>query len=493
VKFKKLAGGGYFKIINQSMPPALARLGYNVEQIEDIERYALGYGSLKDAPAINYESLKERGFTQEAIEKIEAQIKSAFEIQFAFNAFALGRDFCKDNLGFTDEQLDDWTFNMLEALGFTQQEIDAANLHCCGTMTIEGAPHLKLEHYAVFDCANKCGKTGKRFISTEGHIRAMAAAQPFISGAISKTINLPNEATIDEIDEAYMLSWKLCLKANALYRDGSKLSQPLNTAADEAAAAIAEIEAEPEDRIGAAAQKLVYRYIAKRHILPGRRRGYTQKARVGGHKVYLRTGEYEDGQLGEIFIDMHREGAAFRSLMNCFAIAISLGLQYGVPLEEFVDAFAFTRFEPNGMVQGNDQIKMTTSVIDYIFRELAVTYLGRTDFVQVSQEDLRGDTIGKPEQVPEFEEEEVVAENHTGVVPGSANESHEGAGFRAMRSEPVVQKVTTVAGNEVSEQIRIARIKGYEGDPCGTCQQFTMVRNGTCLKCDNCGATSGCS
>jgi ribonucleoside-diphosphate reductase alpha chain len=360
-------------------------------------------------------------------------------------------------------------------------------------MTIEGAPHLKLEHYAVFDCANKCGKTGKRFISTEGHIRAMAAAQPFISGAISKTINLPNEATIDEIDEAYMLSWKLCLKANALYRDGSKLSQPLNTAADEAAAAIAEIEAEPEDRIGAAAQKLVYRYIAKRHILPGRRRGYTQKARVGGHKVYLRTGEYEDGQLGEIFIDMHREGAAFRSLMNCFAIAISLGLQYGVPLEEFVDAFAFTRFEPNGMVQGNDQIKMTTSVIDYIFRELAVTYLGRTDFVQVSQEDLRGDTIGKPEQVPEFEEEEVVAENHTGVVPGSANESHEGAGFRAMRSEPVVQKVTTVAGNEVSEQIRIARIKGYEGDPCGTCQQFTMVRNGTCLKCDNCGATSGCS
>ncbi len=493
VKFKKLAGGGYFKIINQSMPPALTKLGYNVEQIEDIERYALGYGSLTDAPAINHETLKERGFTQEAIEKVEASIKSAFEIQFAFNAFSLGREFCKDNLGFTDDQLDDWSFNMLEALGFSQQDIDSANLYCCGTMTIEGAPHLKLEHYPVFDCANRCGKTGKRFISTEGHIRAMAAAQPFISGAISKTINLPNEATIDEIEEAYMLSWKLCLKANALYRDGSKLSQPLNTAADEAAAAIAEIEAEPEDRVTAAAQKLVYRYIAKRHILPGRRRGYTQKARVGGHKVYLRTGEYEDGQLGEIFIDMHREGAAFRSLMNCFAISISLGLQYGVPLEEFVDAFVFTRFEPNGMVQGNDQIKMTTSVIDYIFRELAVTYLGRSDFVQVSQEDLRGDTIGKPEQAPEFEEEEVVAENHMGVVPGSANESHEGAGFRAVRADPVEQKVTTVAGSEVSEQIRIARIKGYEGDPCGTCQQFTMVRNGTCLKCDNCGATSGCS
>jgi ribonucleoside-diphosphate reductase alpha chain len=493
VKFKKLAGGGYFKIINQSIPPALTKLGYNVEQVEDIITHALGTGTLKDAPGINHETLKERGFTQEAIQNIEDSVKSAFEIQFAFNAFSLGRDFCKENLGFTDAQLDDWNFNMLDALGFTQQDIDAANIYCCGTMTIEGAPHLKLEHYPVFDCANKCGKTGKRFISTEGHIRAMAAAQPFLSGAISKTINLPGEAKLDEIEDAYMLSWKLGLKANALYRDGSKLSQPLNTAADEAAAAIAEIEAEPTDRIEAAAQKLIYRYIAKRHILPGRRRGYTQKARVGGHKVYLRTGEYEDGQLGEIFIDMHREGAAFRSLMNCFAISISLGLQYGVPLEEFVDAFVFTRFEPNGMVQGNDQIKMTTSVIDYIFRELAVTYLGRTDFVQVSAEDLRSDSIGKPEQAPEFEEEEVVAENHTGVAPGSANASHEGVGFRAQRTNPVEEKVTTIAGNELAEQIRAARIKGYEGDPCGTCQQFTMVRNGTCLKCDNCGATSGCS
>jgi ribonucleoside-diphosphate reductase alpha chain len=321
----------------------------------------------------------------------------------------------------------------------------------------------------------------------------MAAAQPFLSGAISKTINLPGEAKLDEIEDAYMLSWKLGLKANALYRDGSKLSQPLNTAADEAAAAIAEIEAEPADRIEVAAQKLVYRYIAKRHILPGRRRGYTQKARVGGHKVYLRTGEYEDGQLGEIFIDMHREGAAFRSLMNCFAIAISLGLQYGVPLEEFVDAFVFTRFEPNGMVQGNDQIKMTTSVIDYIFRELAVTYLGRTDFVQVSPEDLRSDTVGKPEQSPEFEDEEVVAENHTGNVPGRTDESHEPVGFRAGRQGAVETKVAMVAGDQIAEQIRVAKIKGYEGDPCSTCQQFTMVRNGTCLKCDNCGATSGCS
>ncbi|MBA3726817.1 MAG: hypothetical protein H0W86_10280, partial [Armatimonadetes bacterium] len=387
-----------------------------------------------------------------------------------------------------------WGFNMLDALGFSREAVEQANTYCCGTMTVEGAPHLKIEHYPVFDCANRCGKSGKRFISTEGHIRAMAAAQPFLSGAISKTINLPNEATVSEISDAYSLSWKLALKANALYRDGSKLSQPLNTAADEAAAAIMEIDPASSETTRAA-QKLVYRYIAKRHLLPSRRRGYTQKARVGGHKVYLRTGEYVDGSLGEIFVDMHREGAAFRSLMNCFAIAISLGLQYGVPLEEFVDAFVFTRFEPNGMVAGNEQIKMSTSVIDYIFRELAVTYLSRSDFVQVSQEDLRSDTVGKPQQEPEFVEEEVVSEEHNGTIPGQAAQANESVGFRAhlvqRPSEPDAYDVGQ--GGELAQKIRAAKIKGYEGDPCSECGQFTMVRNGTCLKCDSCGSTSGCS
>ncbi len=496
VKFKKLAGGGYFKIINQSVPIALERLGYNMEQVEDIISYCMGSGTLLGSPTITHDDLKQRGFDDEAIDRLEKALASSFEINFAFNHYVLGRDFCIDKLGLSAEQIDDWSFNLLLALGFSQDDIDEANNYVCGTMTVEGAPHLRLEHYSIFDCANKCGKIGKRYITYEGHIRAMAAAQPFISGAISKTINLPSNALVDDIAKAYVLSWKLGLKANALYRDGSKLSQPLNSALDDAAAAIMEIDSTlslPAQH----AQKLVYRYIAKRRLLPARRRGYTQKARVGGHKVYLRTGEYEDGSLGEIFVDMHREGAAFRSLMNCFAISISLGLQYGVPLEEFVDAFCFTRFEPNGMVGGNDHIKMATSVIDYIFRELAVTYLGRADFMHVSPEDLRSDTIGKPQQEADFTEEVIVDENHGDrPVPGQTTENHEGAGFRPDRpnghalSEPI--RVAS-GGAEIEAKIRQARLQGYEGDPCNECGQFTLVRNGTCLKCQSCGATSGCS
>ena len=442
---------------------------------------------------------------------------------------------------------------MLASLGFTPNEIEAANEFVCGTMTIEGAPHLRAEHLPVFDCANKCGKKGKRYISAEGHIRMMAAAQPFLSGAISKTINLPGDATVQDVNDAYWLSWQLGTKANALYRDGSKLSQPLNSASDDSAAAILEAslgsttsvpQAEPvaassaavsqHAAIEEAATRLVYRYISKRRVMPGRRRGYTQKARVGGHKVYLRTGEFEDGSLGEIFVDMHREGAAFRSLMNCFAIAISLGLQYGVPLEEFVEAFVFTRFEPNGSVQGHQNIKMSTSVIDYIFRELALSYLGRTDLVQVKPEDLQGDTVGKPTEVPNFDAEEEQGEvDH---VPGTAYIKHTSLGFDGVPTEPqdplpfegnaralgsptetlvlsqrtaapqyeerlvsgngangqVLMSVTSSTPN-VAEKIRQARLKGYEGDPCSNCGAFTMVRNGVCLKCDSCGETSGCS
>jgi len=551
VKFKKLAGGGYFKIVNQSVPIALTRLGYSAEEIEDIVSYAVGRKTLDGAPFINHETLEAKGFTPEKIEAIEAGLENAFEIQFVFNKFTLGEDFCRNTLGFTDEQLNDWSFNMLTALGFSKEHIDQANEFVCGTMTTEGAPHLKLEHYPVFDCANKCGKIGKRFISYEGHIRMMAAAQPFLSGAISKTINLPAEADLEDIKKAYWLSWTLGLKANALYRDGSKLSQPLNSSSDDAAAAILEASLEEEatpdnslftthnsqqDAIQEAAKQLVYRYISKRRTMPARRKGYTQKARIGGHKVYLRTGEFDDGSLGEIFIDMHREGAAFRSLMNCFAIAISLGLQYGVPLEEFVEAFTFTRFEPNGSVQGHDNIKMSTSVIDYIFRELAMSYLGRYDLVQVKPEDLRSDTVGKPSQVPEFDFEEEEGELE-GTPAGFAQKPTVSAGYEAQTrlfddnagspgwqmeakasgkgidvtpvpsqggrgpNTPVAKSSTSPsaatalisAPSEVNEKIRVAKLQGYEGDPCKACGSFTLVRNGVCLKCNTCGETSGCS
>jgi ribonucleoside-diphosphate reductase alpha chain len=520
VKFKKLAGGGYFKIINQSLPVALHKLGYSGGEIDDIVSFCAGRGTLDGAPGIDHEALRSRGFTTEALQKVEAALASAFELRFAFNRYVLGDEFCARTLGFSEDQLASWSFDMLEALGFTKDEIQAANDYVCGTMTIEGAPHLLEEHYAVFDCANKCGRNGLRFIGAEGHIRMMAAAQPFLSGAISKTINLPAAATIEDVSRAYRLSWKLGLKANALYRDGSKLSQPLSSTADDVAAAI--LEATLDDAMGgpdeaatltaATAQRLVYRYIARRRLLPARRKGYTQKARVGGHKVYLRTGEYDDGTLGEIFVDMHREGAAFRSLMNCFAIAISLGLQHGVPLDEFVEAFVFTRFEPNGVVVDHANIKMATSVIDYIFRELALTYLGRTDLVQVAPEDLRGDALGHPEQCPDFEDEEDAGEVE-GYVPGASWEAHESRGYDRSeaapgpRSGPDPRAVAASApagktgrrapaarpGPSVAEKVREARLKGFEGDPCGECGAFTLVRNGVCLKCQTCGATSGCS
>ncbi len=493
VKFKKLAGGGYFKIINASIPPALARLGYSSPQIEDIVRYCRGTGTLVGCPHIHPTALKAKGFPDDVLKRIESQLSAAFDLSFVFNRWTVGDDVCRNRLGFTSEQLEAPRFDLLTALGFTPEQVAEANAYVCGTMTIEGAPHLKPEHYPVFDCANKCGKIGQRFLSTEAHIRMMAAAQPFISGAISKTINMPHEAGIEDVKQAYLLSWQLMLKANALYRDGSKLSQPLNAVADTLEPAAEEAKAEPV-RI---AEKIVHRYIARRRRLPDRRAGYTQKTRIGNHKIYLRTGEYEDGTLGEIFLDMHKEGAAFRSMTNCFAIAVSLGLQHGVPLEEFVDAFLFTRFEPNGVVQGNPHIKMTTSIIDYIFRELAISYLGRYDLAHVDAEDLRGDAMHKEEDEAEFEGEEVVTERvlrpepvapafatprsgHLHPLPESGN-GHKNAIHRL------------AASGTMEDKIRLARLKGYEGDPCSECGQLTLVRSGACCKCDTCGATSGCS
>ena len=483
VKFKKLAGGGYFKIINQSIPPALEKLGYNKDQITEIVKYARGAGTLDGCPYINKETLKAKGFTEDALAKIEEMLPSVFEIGFAFNKYSLGEDFLVNKLGVPKEKLDDFGFNLLEWLGFTKEEIATANDYVCGTMTVEGAPFLKHEHYPVFDCANKCGKKGTRFIRPEAHINMMAAAQPFVSGAISKTINFPNDATIEDIEDAYMKSWKLGLKANAIYRDGSKLSQPLNTSADEDFEEEI-IQAKEDNDIVKVAEKIIHRYIAKRKRLPDRRTGYTQKAKIGGQTVYIRTGEYENGQLGEIFIDMAKEGAAFRSLLNSFAIAVSLGLQHGVPLEEFVDAFVFTKFEPSGVVIGNRRIKMATSVIDYIFRELAVTYLGRNDLAHVKDDETvvekKNDapftfaTLGNGGSVSRDDKEE---HSHAVVLDRSTTERSAGNSEAAQKMRAVEQ----------------AREQGFTGDVCPECGSMTMVRNGTCLKCTTCGATTGCS
>lgn len=491
VKFKKLAGGGYFKIINQSVPPALKRLGYNTEQIEKIINYCRGTATLRGAPGINHQSLTSKGLTAEILEKIEEQLFQAFDITFAFNKWTVGEDFLKNTLKISEEKYNHPAFNLLKELGFDDEQIRLANDYCCGTMTLENAPFLKSEHYAVFDCANKCGRYGQRSIKWDAHVEMMAATQPFISGAISKTINMQHDATIEDVQSVYFKSWGSMLKALALYRDGSKLSQPLNSVAREVFDEIESVEADGKRPNQAQIlEKVVYRYLSKRRVLPGRRSGYTQKADVGGHKVYLRTGQFEDGTLGEVFLDMHKEGAAFRSLMNCFAIAVSIGLQYGVPLEEFVDAFVFTRFEPNGMVKGHDNIKMATSVIDYIFRELAMSYLGRYDLVHINPEDLRNDSVKKQDTGIDFKEEEIVAVRQ--VNPAQSYVAAE-AGMQAATVGVPTMKTMLKDFDSKAEKLKTARLKGYEGDPCPECGQMTLVRNGSCLKCDSCGGTTGCS
>jgi ribonucleoside-diphosphate reductase alpha chain len=534
VKFKKLAGGGYFKIINRTVPEALRTLGYDEGQIEPIIRYAVGHGTLMDAPGVNHESLKAKGFTEAALATLEEDLASAFDIKFAFNKWTLGEDFCTKVLGIDAAALDDVTFDLLGGLGFAKAEVEAANVYCCGAMTLEGAPGLKDEHLTVFDCANPCGRNGTRFLSVESHIRMMAAAQPFISGAISKTINMPNRTGVQDCKDAYMLSWRLGLKANALYRDGSKLSQPMSSALfddrdEDGTLEDRIIQAPAAERAEIVAERVIERVVERakeRDRLPQRRKGYTQKAIVGGHKVYLRTGEYETGHLGEIFIDMHKEGAAFRSLMNNFAIAISIGLQYGVPLEEYVEAFTFTRFEPSGMVEGNDAIKMATSVLDYIFRELAVSYLSRNDLAHAEPGDLLPDSIGRGNAEGDLDPSgtDAVAEtvrrvtstgyvrNQLLVLDGgahsqvraSANGAANGVGgaqdlagrtgfAEALAVETVAASSHTEFADLRLQRVREARLKGYEGDSCGECGNFTLVRNGTCLKCATCGATSGCS
>ncbi|MDA7424328.1 vitamin B12-dependent ribonucleotide reductase [Thalassococcus lentus] len=540
VKFKKLAGGGYFKIINRSVPAALEKLGYGSAQIEEMISYAVGHQTLGNAPGINHTALIGHGFGPAQIEKIEGALASAFDIRFVFNQWTLGEEFCKEVLGIPEAKLNDPTFDLLRHLGFSKADIDAANDHVCGTMTLEGAPHLKEEHLKVFDCANPCGKKGKRFLSVDSHIYMMAAAQSFISGAISKTINMANDATIEDCQQAYELSHSLGVKANALYRDGSKLSQPLAAALvedDEEAQEVLESGSQPE-KAAVLAEKIVEKIVVKeierqqaRSKMPERRKGYTQKAIVGGHKVYLRTGEYEDGSLGEIFIDMHKEGAGFRAMMNNFAIAVSVGLQYGVPLEEFVDAFTFTKFEPAGMVQGNDSIKNATSILDYIFRELAVSYLDRTDLAHVKPEGASFDDLGRGEEegvsnVKELSEtaaskslevlkqisstgylrkrlpqELVVLQGGqalaTGTDPVAALNTlvpeTSGVDVAVAAATTTTSSMAVASGSMSMDERTKAKMQGYEGDPCGECGNYTLVRNGTCMKCNTCGGTSGCS
>jgi ribonucleoside-diphosphate reductase alpha chain len=517
VKFKKLSGGGYFKIINQSVPTALKNLHYTDKQIDAIVKYAVGSGTFAGAPAINHQSLSEKGFIAEEIKKLDSAVGSAFEISFVFNVYTLGEE-CLQRLGFKPEQYYNFEWSLLEALGFSDDEIDAANNYVCGTMTVEGAPFLKEEHLPVFDCANKCGKKGQRYIHAHGHIRMMGATQPFISGAISKTINLPNEAAVEDIADAYMLSWKLALKACALYRDGSKLSQPLSTRSDkkkkeaesetaqapEASAqpaestivdlgklTVQELLEEVQRRVQASPDTKLKRALAtivERRTLPAKRRGFTQKAKINGQAIFLRTGEYSDGTVGEIFIDMAKEGATMRSMLNCFAIAISIGLQYGVPLEEFVEKFVFTRFEPSGMVD-HPNIKSTTSIVDFIFRSLAYEYLGRTDLVHVldrpevantGEEDW--DLHSDGDKKPELSDVRIVAK--AGGSPSSGTTQPQAA--KSPRA------IAARADNGLDAINAAARSMQSDAPACNTCGHIT-IRSGTCYKCLNCGNSMGCS
>ncbi|MET0393903.1 MAG: vitamin B12-dependent ribonucleotide reductase [Chitinophagaceae bacterium] len=519
VKFKKLSGGGYFKIINQSVPAALKNLGYDEKQTDAIIKYAVGSASFAGAPFINHQTLSEKGFIAEEIKRLDAAVVTAFEIGFVFNKYTLGEE-CLQRLGFVPEQYNDFEWSVLEALGFTDEQIEAANDYVCGTMMIEGAPFLKDEHLPVFDCANKCGKKGVRYIHAHGHIRMMGATQPFISGAISKTINLPHEATVDEIADAYLLSWELGLKACALYRDGSKLSQPLSNKSDKkkkpedkaavseaaesqpAPAAMAsnivdmskltveELLEEVQKRVQSSPDTKLKRKLAsivERRSLPAKRRGFTQKAKINGQAIFLRTGEYGDGTLGEIFIDMAKEGATMRSMMNCFAISISIGLQYGVPLEEFVDKFAFTKFDPSGFVE-HPNIKSTTSIVDFIFRVLGYEYLGRTDLVHVlDKPEVMNTGADDWDEVPSGLEYAQPAQELSSVriTPSSGSiapqpvKSQRAA--QALKTDTAMDAVNTAAKSMQSD-----------APACNVCGHI-MMRSGTCYKCLNCGNQGGCS
>ena len=487
VKFKKLAGGGYFKIVNHSVHKALERLGYSAKQIEGIEKYCKGYGTLAGCPTINRQWLVNKGFTDDKIEAVEAQLENVFDIRFAFNKWILGEEFC-ESLGFTADQLNDQNFNMLQALGVSDKDYESANDYVCGTMTVEGAPQLKLEHLPVFDCAGKCGQKGTRYINHMAHVRMMSAVQPFISGAISKTVNMPGSATTQEIAEVYFSGWQHMIKAITIYRDGSKLSQPLNISSydDLDEVIMLGTEEDLDETMGPkeVQERIVERiyHRSERRMLPKRRKGYIREAYVGAHKVFLRTGEYDDGSLGEIFIDMYKEGASFKGLLNCFAVLASKALQYGMPLEELVDSFTFTRFEPAGMVQGHNVIKNATSILDYVFRSIGYDYLGRKDFIHVKAVD----------EDPSANDSSDKQEGSSNGLPLSEPALSDSASLPGEHPAAAVAAVEEKAGS-VHTQIIQARVQGYSGEQCENCGSMRVRQNGTCKVCEDCGMTTGCS
>ena len=522
VKFKKLAGGGYFKIANQSIDPALRVLGYEADERQEIVDYVIGTMSLDGAPHVNRESLAEKGFTTDEINAIEATLPGVFELRHAFNVFVVG-EAALQRLGLTEDDYTSFDFDLLAWLGFTTDQIEEANRIVCGMQTIEGAPHLRDEHLPVFDTANRNGKHGERYIHHTGHIRMMAAAQPFISGAISKTINMPNEVTVTDIEEAYDLSATLGLKAMALYRDGSKASQPLSSTTDEgdtndeeSAELVDALEAEARVVTGVFTPGIsptqAYHGVTRpRFLLPTRRSGWTQEARIGGHKVFLRTGEYDDGTLGELFIDLAKEGATLRGILSCFAIAVSKGLQYGVPLEEFVDTFTFHTFEPRGMIEGHPNIKMANSIVDYVFRAVGMEYLGRTDLVQVPPvedelpEPPKGLAVDAGIQLELDEELPATAPiSHPAVAdpetkqpsPNGSGPTHVTTSGNGHHAEAVpVALATKPADSGAMQTASVQQALGeMMGDAplCETCGHLT-VRNGSCYRCLNCGHSMGCS
>jgi ribonucleoside-diphosphate reductase alpha chain len=549
-KFKKLAGGGYFKIANQSLRPALSSLGYPDDEIDNIVTYVMGTLSLdtrlpdgvNGIPGDAFRDLlSNNGYTPDDLIELENQLPTVFELSLAFNAWsmpkqvltALGVDIKKAREGSS--------FNGLIAMGLTEKQIAVLNRAVCGTQTVEGAPHLTKEHLPVFDCASTCGLTGTRSIAADGHIRMMAAAQPFISGAISKTINLPNESEVEHVADAYRLSWELGLKANALYRDGSKLSQPLNTKTDankttlknsgksdssgpsdqsgiagkleavlgeasteaavaESATSISSIsfESAPVTEV-AVVERIVERVVDRplRRRLPDTRASITHRFNVSGHEGYLTVGLYDNGGPGELFITMAKEGSTIGGLMDCLGTAISVALQYGVPVESLVNKFAHQRFEPMGMTTNSD-IPFAKSLVDYIFRwmgmEFVPGYRENNAPKRPSKNDRssNGDTdaprsSGAPEAVTRS-----IGNNGNGTTSPNPLPTRAVAPFVSVTPKTVTTGATktTMAAISALDQSHAAMMS--DAPACDQCGAITM-RNGSCYRCMNCGNSMGCS
>lgn len=489
VKFKKLAGGGYMKIVNQSVPVALHYLGYSETEIQSILDYIIGKATLVDAPHVNWKTLKEKGVSEDALIAIEKGLKNTFNLSAAFNKFSLGETLL-ESMGISEEIYNDSAFNFLEEVGFSAQEIEAANEYVCGTMTIEGAPALKEEHLPIFDCANKCGAKGKRFIHYMGHINMLGAVQPFISGSISKTINMPNEATLEDVQQAYHTSWKLALKANAIYRDGCKLSQPLNTSSKS--------KKKEEEKIEIKEVEITKKPLRRK--LPAERQSITHKFSIAGHEGYFTVGLYEDGTPGEFFIKMNKEGSTLSGIMDSLALSISLNLQYGVPIEVLVSKFSHSRFEPAGMTS-NKEIPIVKSIMDYIGRWMALKFLPRKDAEKYHNNELveraySEGTMSEAGIMPGIRNKVTIGELEVKTLEKKSN-NNEGdliAALEKVKAKPVKKAaaVAVAAGSSAQTFTAPVTFQAEDATFC-TSDGSMMIRNGSCHKCPTCGETSGCS